>query len=287
MKWGVPAGMSIDDLPGENELDPGPLVRGANNGWDVVPVSPPHAKVKRAGKMPGAYINGKWIKAFRFEGHEYSAEELANADRAGAGVGIRLRDGKFLVLDVDFRDAEASRRFLQLLADFDGGALLGTVYRVGKDPKFALIFRADQPPRLPKIRLIWDKQRTLSSKERQVLEIRRGTSHLVVRGIHPETLMPYRCYAFEQPCDAYPRVVDILGRRPEDVLKPITQEQVSRITQALIAMMQEMGWGEPRVLVGPKKRISTRIAIGWLCDAAVHYRETALSYVGKLRSGFR
>jgi hypothetical protein len=238
----------------------GALVRGPRNGWDVVSVSPPTAHIKNAGKSPATLINGRWVELRRWETRKFTDAELVAADEDGAGAGVRFKSGRYVAFDVDITDVEIATKVRDMLAQFDNGAFLGTIYRVGQAPKFALLFLATDSYLRGQIGLSWDRNGTVHDNVfRQRVDLFTGAGQLVVDGIHPKTGEPFRCYVFDQSPPKTWLSIDILDRKPKEVLKPITPDQIEGVINSIVDIMRGAGWGEPKVSLGHMRPWSKRL----------------------------
>jgi len=242
-----------------NTNNDGPLVRGHRNGWDVVSVSPPSADLRGAGKSVASLVNGRWVETKHWQSREFSEEELAAADNAGANVGIRFSSGNYFAFDVDFTDREAATKVHEMLSRFDDGAFLGSIYRVGQPPKFALILSTIESYLRTQISLTWDRNGTLRGKRfHQRVDLFGGSGQIVVHGIHPKTGEPYRCFAFDNSSPAKWWPVDIFEKRPSEILRPITTHQIVGTINSIATIMREAAWGEARIRLGSRPTIRGR-----------------------------
>jgi hypothetical protein len=238
----------------------GALLRGRRNGWDVVSVSPPTAYIKNAGKRPATVINGRWVELRRWETRKFTDAELDTADKDGAGAGIRFRSGRYVAFDIDITDVEIATKVRDMFAQFDNRAFLGTIYRVGQAPKFALLFLATVSYVRGQIGLVWDRNGTVHDNVlRQRVDLFTGAGQIVVDGIHPKTGEPFRCYVFDESPPETWRSIDILDRKPIEVLKPVTPNQIEEVINSIVDIMRVAGWGEPKVSLGHMRPWSKRL----------------------------
>ena len=153
------------------------------------------------------------------------------------GVGILCGFGERPVcaVDVDFNGTqeEASALYDALVAAYPGAAM--AVYRVGKAPRFALLFRAEGA---------WTKQTTrffslggIEQTKSRIEVLGRG-QQIVLYHVHPDTQKPYE----------YPR--SYLTGEPRDVpvseLPLITRKTVDDLCTAFERFMEARGWEADR-----------------------------------------
>lgn len=151
----------------------------------------------------------------------------------GEGVGVLCGygDTPICAIDVDFRgtDAEAKALFDALCKAYPACAM--AVYRVGRAPKFALLFRAEGR---------WLKQTTLEyvkngdESTKSQLEVLGKGQQIVLYHTHPETGLPY----------SYPYA--LLSGEPVDVpaaeLPLMTYEGVQTLCDAFEKFVESNGW---------------------------------------------
>ena len=151
----------------------------------------------------------------------------------GEGVGVLCGygDTPICAIDVDFRgtDAEAKALFDALCKAYPACAM--AVYRVGRAPKFALLFRAEGR---------WLKQTTLEyvkngdESTKSQLEVLGKGQQIVLYHIHPETGLPY----------SYPDA--FFSGEPVDVpaaeLPLMTYEGVQTLCDAFEKFVESNGW---------------------------------------------
>lgn len=151
----------------------------------------------------------------------------------GEGVGVLCGygDTPICAIDVDFRgtDAEAKALFDALCKAYPACAM--AVYRVGRAPKFALLFRAEGR---------WMKQTTLEyvkngdESTKSQLEVLGKGQQIVLYHIHPETGLPY----------SYPDA--FFSGEPVDVpaaeLPLMTYEGVQTLCDAFEKFVESNGW---------------------------------------------
>ena len=151
----------------------------------------------------------------------------------GEGVGVLCGYGDTLIcaIDVDFRgtDAEAKALFDALCKAYPACAM--AVYRVGRAPKFALLFRAEGR---------WLKQTTLEyvkngdESTKSQLEVLGKGQQIVLYHTHPETGLPY----------SYPYA--LLSGEPTDVpaaeLPLVTYEGVQTLCDTFEKFVESNGW---------------------------------------------
>lgn len=140
-------------------------------------------------------------------------------------------DTPICAIDVDFRgtDAEAKALFDALCKAYPACAM--AVYRVGRAPKFALLFRAEGR---------WLKQTTLEyvkngdESTKSQLEVLGKGQQIVLYHIHPETGLPY----------SYPDA--FFSGEPVDVpaaeLPLMTYEGVQTLCDAFEKFVESNGW---------------------------------------------
>lgn len=151
----------------------------------------------------------------------------------GEGVGVLCGygDTPICAIDVDFRgtDAEAKALFDALCKAYPACAM--AVYRVGRAPKFALLFRAEGR---------WLKQTTLEyvkngdESTKSQLEVLGKGQQIVLYHTHPETGLPY----------SYPYA--LLSGEPTDVpaaeLPLVTYEGVQTLCDTFEKFVDSNGW---------------------------------------------
>lgn len=151
----------------------------------------------------------------------------------GEGVGVLCGygDTPICAIDVDFRgtDAEAKALFDALCKAYPACAM--AVYRVGRAPKFALLFRAEGR---------WLKQTTLEyvkngdESTKSQLEVLGKGQQIVLYHTHPETGLPY----------SYPYA--LLSGEPTDVpaaeLPLVTYEGVQTLCDTFEKLVESNGW---------------------------------------------
>lgn len=151
----------------------------------------------------------------------------------GEGVGVLCGygDTPICAIDVDFRgtDVEAKALFDALCKAYPACAM--AVYRVGRAPKFALLFRAEGR---------WMKQTTLEyvkngdESTKSQLEVLGKGQQIVLYHIHPETGLPY----------SYPDA--FFSGEPVDVpaaeLPLMTYEGVQTLCDAFEKFVESNGW---------------------------------------------
>lgn len=151
----------------------------------------------------------------------------------GEGVGVLCGygDTPICAIDVDFRgtDAEAKALFDALCKAYPACAM--AVYRVGRAPKFALLFRAEGR---------WLKQTTLEyvkngdESRKSQLEVLGKGQQIVLYHTHPETGLPY----------SYPYA--LLSGEPTDVpaaeLPLVTYEGVQTLCDTFEKFVESNGW---------------------------------------------
>ena len=151
----------------------------------------------------------------------------------GEGVGVLCGygDTPICAIDVDFRgtDAEAKALFDALCKANPACAM--AVYRVGRAPKFALLFRAEGR---------WLKQTTLEyvkngdESTKSQLEVLGKGQQIVLYHTHPETGLPY----------SYPYA--LLSGEPTDVpaaeLPLVTYEGVQTLCDTFEKFVESNGW---------------------------------------------
>ena len=151
----------------------------------------------------------------------------------GEGVGVLCGygDTPICAIDVDFRgtDVEVKALFDALCKAYPACAM--AVYRVGRAPKFALLFRAEGR---------WMKQTTLEyvkngdESTKSQLEVLGKGQQIVLYHIHPETGLPY----------SYPDA--FFSGEPVDVpaaeLPLMTYEGVQTLCDAFEKFVESNGW---------------------------------------------
>lgn len=165
---------------------------------------------KALGKSPGVKNSfGQW-HGFDWRRHDTTPQDLEAWGAMGAGIGIRTGHG-LLCIDADTLDPKQAETVLRLAVQHLGEAPL----RVGKPPKFAMLYRTHEPDlRLQRVHFS-----APDGKENRV-EILAEGQQFVAAGIHPETGKPYRW----------------IKPLPDSIddLPVITQQDLDAFTQALL-----------------------------------------------------
>lgn len=186
------------------------------NGYPVVPLS----KGKKHPTTPNWQNSPLTAQACR-----------QRPEGEGVGVLCGYGDTPICAIDVDFRgtDAEAKALFDALCKAYPACAM--AVYRVGRAPKFALLFRAEGR---------WLKQTTLEyvkngdESTKSQLEVLGKGQQIVLYHTHPETGLPY----------SYPYA--LLSGEPTDVpaaeLPLVTYEGVQTLCDAFEKFVESNGW---------------------------------------------
>lgn len=186
------------------------------NGYPVVPLS----KGKKHPTTPNWQNSPLTAQACR-----------QRPEGEGVGVLCGYGDTPVCAIDVDFRgtDAEAKALFDALCKAYPACAM--AVYRVGRAPKFALLFRAEGR---------WLKQTTLEyvkngdESTKSQLEVLGKGQQIVLYHTHPETGLPY----------SYPYA--LLSGEPTDVpaaeLPLVTYEGVQTLCDTFEKFVESNGW---------------------------------------------
>lgn len=186
------------------------------NGYPVVPLS----KGKKHPTTPNWQNSPLTAQACR-----------QRPEGEGVGVLCGYGDTPICAIDVDFRgtDVEAKALFDALCKAYPACAM--AVYRVGRAPKFALLFRAEGR---------WMKQTTLEyvkngdESTKSQLEVLGKGQQIVLYHIHPETGLPY----------SYPDA--FFSGEPVDVpaaeLPLMTYEGVQTLCDAFEKFVESNGW---------------------------------------------
>lgn len=186
------------------------------NGYPVVPLS----KGKKHPTTPNWQNSPLTAQACR-----------QRPEGEGVGVLCGYGDTPICAIDVDFRgtDAEAKALFDALCKAYPACAM--AVYRVGRAPKFALLFRAEGR---------WLKQTTLEyvkngdDSTKSQLEVLGKGQQIVLYHTHPETGLPY----------SYPYA--LLSGEPTDVptaeLPLVTYEGVQTLCDTFEKFVESNGW---------------------------------------------
>lgn len=186
------------------------------NGYPVVPLS----KGKKHPTTPNWQNSPLTAQACR-----------QRPEGEGVGVLCGYGDNPICAIDVDFRgtDAEAKALFDALCKAYPACAM--AVYRVGRAPKFALLFKAEGR---------WLKQTTLEyvkngdDSTKSQLEVLGKGQQIVLYHTHPETGLPY----------SYPYA--LLSGEPTDVptaeLPLVTYEGVQTLCDTFEKFVESNGW---------------------------------------------
>lgn len=173
-----------------------------NNGFKrLIPIIPPgaelsersHLKPDQLGKTPGVRSRaGKW-HGFNWQQCRANENDLREWRKWGAGVGLLTGpvdpdapDGEQLIaIDADVLDMQLAGD-VRLIVETHFGRL---PCRIGRDPKAAYYLRVSGPVRTPKVH--FGKN---ASGEALFVEILAAGKQVVLGGVHPGTMKPYKWY---------------------------------------------------------------------------------------------
>lgn len=196
--------------------DENPFIRFWRQGYArLLPVVPPEAGIRDAGKRPGLKGSNGWYG---------TSVRLYNATEAdcrawhemGAGVGLRC-DGTFIALDID----TLSPQWVKIIRDLAFEHLGPAPIRIGRDPKELLLYLTDGAIDYQQMRFddgVEDKKTGLV----EMLTGAEGTKWFVMHGVHPVTKRPYRWPA---------------GTPDAATLSRVTAEQVQTFFEALASVL--------------------------------------------------
>ena len=166
--------------------------------WDagyheIIPVVPPFATIASGsslgraslGKIPGRRgQHGDWYGFGGWQKAEVTRADVEKWIEDGASFGMRTR--YFATLDVDVVNPKLAEDIERIIARTLGR----TPKRVGRAPKFAMPFRAEQP--FSKMRLLLSDED--DKKSLGVIEVLCNGQQFVVHGTHPATGGMYTWY---------------------------------------------------------------------------------------------
>lgn len=184
----------------------------ANNGYYVVPIA-------KGGKRP---------RGQGWQDRRMTAEDCLKHRTEGDGVGILCGVGDYPICALDF-DIEGDVEFAEAMENFTEKLVGKAMKRVGKSPKFLLVYRAMEAG--------WGKNCTPTYKKdgRKVqLEVLGKGQQFVAYHIHPDTGKPY-----EWPDDDIDLTPEFLFA---DYLQVITKEQIAQIKAEFDRQAIERGY---------------------------------------------
>ena len=245
------------------------LLKGFDNGWDVVPISPVSSRGKRPGKHPATFKLGFWHEPYGWMSKEFTRAELSICDERGAGTGLRFKSGKYFALDVDIDDPALAGLVFDGVRQFEDGVFENGILRIGKAPRFLLLYAFEaQGAQLADTRLEWVK----SDNSNFAIDVFCELGQVVMKGIHPESLMPYRCFMLSGMAKT---AIDPLEVPPEKLLHAVTQAQVDRLIAWLPSMVSKH---EPsirnfklRKRIRRGRVVGLRSAYSFLLGAIAHF----------------
>jgi hypothetical protein len=171
----------------------------------LLPVIPPDAPIRSAGKRPGVVIDGRWVGRGRKD-FNATEEDLDAWHAMGAGVGL-LCDADAIGVDIDTLSQEWSARVLAVAAE-----VLGVLpRRIGLAPKTLLMARCEHGTRYRQIRFS-DGSAPIERNGKikpavGLVELLAGdTCYFNVLALHPKTGKPYALPDGLPPYDQLPRV---------------------------------------------------------------------------------
>lgn len=190
----------------------------------------PKSHVSRSpGKAPALFINGRWTGFTKWREHVNTEADIAQWDKDGGNVGLRL--GAAFMLDLDIYDEPRGNEIEQ-----DALRMLGEApMRVGKWPKRALLYRAEG---------VIKAQRMSFLGENGVVNIIEIPSQAIVQGRHPGTKQPYEWHRSPKPLDQ---------------LTGVTPEQLKDFMAVMKAKLPSSRFIEG---TGAETKIDQRILVG-------------------------
>jgi Family of unknown function (DUF5906) len=201
----------------------------------LFPVAPPgaqmspHSKVD-PGKVPSEKGPYGWRGVEKWPDRPYPVDELRRQiDKYWAGLGCDTTAHPYIDCDVtDPALSDAIERALSVLLQFP-------LKRVGASPKFAIPCRwADDTPRFGKLVL---HLHDAAGQARGMIEIPGERHFIVLAGIHPKTMAPYRWYSGEAEGG-----VELLAQAPPAPLPAISADfVVSRMLPAVAEALHPFG----------------------------------------------
>jgi hypothetical protein len=159
----------------------------------LLPVIPPEADVRNAGKRPGVLVAGRWQG--RAADSFHCTPDLVDIwHEMGASVGISCHASGVLGLDIDVLQKESAERIRDIAFEMLGQ----TAVRVGRAPKMLLPYRCAVDTRYS--RLIFDQGFGIveqgsprETRKPGLVEVIAGEGKMfVAAGIHPVTGKPYQ-----------------------------------------------------------------------------------------------
>ncbi|MEZ0218657.1 MAG: AAA family ATPase [Tardiphaga sp.] len=171
----------------------------------LLPVVPPDAPIRSAGKRPGLVIDGRWVGRGRKD-FNATEDDLDAWHAMGAGVGL-LCDADAVGVDIDTLSPEWSTRILAI-ANEELGIL---PRRIGLAPKTLLMARCEEGARYRQIRFA-DGSAPIERNGKirpavGLVELLAGdTCYFNVLALHPKTGKPYALPDGLPPYDQLPRV---------------------------------------------------------------------------------
>lgn len=189
-------------------------------GYDLIPILPVGAEIdpvsklpaSAGGKIPGHRLDtGRWVGLTKWADRTLMRDEIEQAVKDGAGLGLRTQH--FPCLDSDVSDSMLAPIVRETLTSLFATAPL----REGNSPKFALACRTKSP---------FNKQVIVlhgaDGNERGRIEVLASRGQYVVAGTHPKTKTRYRWFDGERTGD-----VEVLAVRPPASLPILTLTALS------------------------------------------------------------
>lgn len=194
----------------------------------LVPIVPPGAELsphsslfnrpKSRGKAVGELGPHGW-RGINWHTHVTTREDLDRWGQMGAGVGVRMGEG-LVAIDADTLAPELAEVAMQAALEILGPA----PRRVGRAPKFLLLYRVSAPTTYQRVEFAG-----LGGKTERVELLGEGRQ-AVFLGVHPDTGLIY----------AWPD-----GMPPYARLTVVTQEQIDAYFARLLELMPEARRQEP------------------------------------------
>lgn len=189
--------------------------------WDLgyrrlVPIIPPlapihpNSRIKEPGKSPGKKgPDGLWFGFSAWQVHDATEDDIARWDGWGAGAGIKCGAGVYF-FDADTLSDAWARRVHEIAARYMPDA----PYRVGRYPKFGLLFRCDDD-------LTYDRVRfDDGTGGAAAVELLVNGKQFVAAGTHPATGKPYAWHSGPGRRDDLPRLT---GARVEALFAELAE----------------------------------------------------------------
>src|SRR5712671_4373973 len=184
------AGPKLRAISGGRAVDPAapnPFLVLRDNGYSVVPITPPDARLSERSRIAPAArgkavgvrgADGDW-HGFDWLPYEATEADCKRWQAMGAGVGVKT--ARAPAVDIDVTDEQLA----PLLVAAIQRSLGSTIVRVGQAPKAVLLYRSSTP--IPYMCL---RFKASTGVEHRV-ELLSRSRQVVMVGLHPRTRAPY------------------------------------------------------------------------------------------------